>query len=346
MEQLQRLAESIGRVLDDVPGAADVKAEQVAGLAEAVVQIDRPAAARHGVTARSALDVVQAARSGRDVGVILEGQPRFPLTVTLAPQALREAEDLLAVPVVSQGGRLIPLGEVATLTRGESANQISHEAISRRIAVSANVRGRDLGSFVRDAQRAVGKRVVLPPGYHVTWGGQFENLARATARLTIVVPVVLVAIFFFLFMSFGSARLAALVFLNVPLAVIGGVLALAVRGMAFSISAGVGFIALFGVAVLNGVVMMAKVQALRRDGFDPQQAAASGALARLRPVLTTALVASLGFVPMAIATSAGAEVQRPLATVVIGGLITSTLLTLIVLPAVYRWFDREERPIL
>jgi cobalt-zinc-cadmium resistance protein CzcA len=218
--------------------------------------------------------------------------------------------------------------------------QISRENIQRRISVETNVRGRDIASFVAEAQRAVDQKVKLPPGYTITWGGQFQNLQEATQRLVIVVPLALFLIFVVLYTMFNSARLATLIFINVPMAATGGIFALALRGLPFSISAAIGFIALFGVAVLNGVVLVSYINDLRRNGMSPQEAAIHGAEIRLRPVLMTALVASLGFIPMALGHGAGAEVQRPLATVVIGGLVTSTLLTLLVLPAIYPWFDK------
>jgi len=340
MATLAELGDRVARTLATVPGAADVKVEQVAGLPTLTVRPDRRLAARYGVDAESILRTAQAARAGVDVGVVVEGQPRFPLTVALPPDAVEGASDVASLPVATRSGRLVPLGQVAEVEESTGANQISREAISRRITVEANVRGRDLASFVADARRAVAERVRIPAGYHATWGGQFENLARARGRLAVVVPLALALIFLLLYLSFGSLALAALIVVNVPLAVIGGVGALWLRGLPFSISAGVGFIALFGIAVLNGVVMVAHVQQLRREGLDRREAAFRGALDRLRPVLMTAMVASLGFVPMALATSAGAEVQRPLATVVIGGLISATLLTLFVLPAIYPWFDR------
>ena len=341
MATLAVVAEQVARAVSTVPGAADVKVEQVAGLPTLTVRPDRVRAARYGVDAESILRTAQAARAGVDVGVVVEGQPRFPLTVALPPDAAGGAADVASLPVATRAGRLVPLGQVAAVEESTGANQISREAISRRITVEANVRGRDLASFVADARRAVADRVEVPAGYHVTWGGQFENLERARARLAIVVPLALALIFILLYLSFGSLSLAALIYVNVPLAVIGGVAALWLRGLPFSISAGVGFIALFGIAVLNGVVMVAHVQQLRREGLGRREAAFQGALDRLRPVLMTALVASLGFVPMALATSAGAEVQRPLATVVIGGLVSATVLTLLVLPAIYPWFDRQ-----
>ncbi|MFZ5899181.1 MAG: efflux RND transporter permease subunit, partial [Bacillota bacterium] len=245
------------------------------------------------------------------------------------------------IKVADPQGRLIPLSQLAQVWVEQGPAQISRENIHRRIAVETNVRGRDVASFVAEARRAIAQKVKLPPGYWIEWGGQFENLQRASARLAIVVPLALFLIFVLLYTTFNSARLAALIFVNVPMAATGGIFALYVRGMPFSISAGVGFIALFGVAVLNGVVLVSYINQMRLEGARPTDAAYRGAEIRLRPVLMTALVASLGFVPMALSTSAGAEVQRPLATVVIGGLITSTLLTLLVLPAIYRWFEKE-----
>jgi cobalt-zinc-cadmium resistance protein CzcA len=245
------------------------------------------------------------------------------------------------LPVAAPNGALIPLAQLASIVVEEGPAQVSREDISRRIVVEANVRGRDLGSFVRDAQQRIARDLALPPGYHLKWGGQFENLERASRRLAIVVPLSLFLILVLLYMTFNAVRPALLIFLNVPLAVTGGVVALAVRGMPFSISAGVGFIALFGVAVLNGVVLMSYILQLRQEGLPPADAAIKAAEVRLRPVLMTALVASLGFVPMALSIGVGAEVQRPLATVVIGGLITSTLLTLFVLPTLYHWLERK-----
>jgi cobalt-zinc-cadmium resistance protein CzcA len=246
--------------------------------------------------------------------------------------------------VADPQGRQIPLAELTDVKPDEGPAQINRNDIRRRAVISCNVRDRDLAGFVADAQAAVERKVKLPAGYSLRWGGQFENLREASRRLAVAVPVALLMIFALLHTTFGSSRLAVLIFLNVPLAATGGILALWLRGLPFSISAGVGFIALFGVAVLNGVVLITTVEQLRRGGLDPPRAAFEGSAARLRPVLMTALVATLGFVPMAVSTGAGAEVQRPLATVVIGGLMTSTLLTLFVLPAVYRWFAPEEAP--
>lgn len=335
---LKSKADEIARVIESVPGAADVQTEQVAGLPFLRVKIKRDQISRLGISATQVLDAVSVI-GGRVVGQVYEGQRRFPLQVRLAPYWRQEVDRLRRLTVADAQGRLIPLDQLAELVEVDGPAQISREAIRRRIIVQCNVRGRDLASFVAEAQRAVDTRVPLPPGYMVTWGGQFKNLQEASARLAIAVPIALLLIFLLLHTTFGSASLAVLIFLNVPMAATGGIVALWLRGLPFSISAGVGFIALFGVAVLNGVVLVTYIVELRRTGQSVTEAASHGALSRMRPVLMTALVAILGFVPMAISTGSGAEVQRPLATVVIGGLVTSTLLTLIVLPTIYHWFE-------
>jgi len=340
---LKGKADEVVRVLQRIPGASEVKAEQTTGLPVLRVRVDREAAARYGINAEDVLDVVEVV-GGLPAGVVVEGQKRFVLQVRFSPEVRADPsriEDLrVAAPSLSPDSprALIPLTQVAHVNLEEGPAQISRENISRRISVEANVRGRDLASVVAEAQRAVEREVQLPPGWTIDWGGQFENLQAASARLAFLVPIALLVIFLLLYLTFGSARLGALIYLNVPLAITGGILALAIRGYPFSISAGVGFIALFGVAVLNGVVLVSHIVDKRQQGVSSEQAAREGALVRLRPVLMTALVASFGFVPMALSASAGAEVQRPLATVVIGGLVTSTLLTLLVLPTVYAWF--------
>jgi len=267
------------------------------------------------------------------------------LAVRFQQDGKLDPQGFASIPVAAKDGLLIPLGQVAHVNVEEGPVLVSRENIQRRIVVQLNVRGRDLGSFIADAQQAIQSGLKLPTAYIVEWGGQFENLQRASARLMIVVPLALFLIFVLLYTSFNSIRPALMIYLNIPLAATGGIVALFLRGLPFSISAGVGFIALFGVAVLNGVVLMSYILQMREQGMGPRDAALHGAEIRLRPVLMTALVASLGFVPMAISTSVGAEVQRPLATVVIGGLITSTLLTLVVLPSLYAWVEgrREAR---
>jgi cobalt-zinc-cadmium resistance protein CzcA len=337
LEQLRATADEIVRVVAGVPGAEDVKAEQTLGLPYLRVQIRRDRIARYGINARQVLDVVEAI-GGKVLGQVLEGQSRFFLQVRFAPHDRDDLDEIGDLKVADPRGRLIPLSQLADIRIETGPAQISRTDVNRRINVEANVRGRDLASFVDEARTAVAE-VDLPTGYRVEWGGQFENLQRATGRLAIVVPVSLLLIFVLLYLTFDTARPAILIFLNVPLAVTGGIFALAIRGMPFSIPAGVGFIAVSGVAVLNGVVLVSCIRQLRQEGKSLDDAVKEGAETRLRPVLMTALVASLGFVPMALATSMGAEVQRPLATVVIGGLVTSTLLTLFVLPTVYEWFE-------
>lgn len=338
LKTLQEKAEEIVRVLNQVPGAADVQAEQTGGLPFLRVIIKRHQIARFGINARDVLDAV-AVIGGREVGQVFEGQRRFPLQVRLGPSWREDLERIKQIKIADPHGRQIPIDELAELRLEDGPAQISRDAIRRRTLIQCNVRGRDLAGFVAEAQEAVERGVKLPTGYSLTWGGQFKNLQEASERLLIAVPLALLLIFAMLHLSFNSMRLAALIFLNVPLAATGGILALWLRGLPFSISAGVGFIALFGVAVLNGVVLLTYVVQLRKTGIEAIEAAFTGAMIRVRPVLMTALVAMLGFVPMALSTSEGAEVQRPLATVVIGGLFTSTLLTLFVLPSLYQWFD-------
>jgi heavy metal efflux system protein len=286
-------------------------------------------------------NLVESIIAGKEAGQVYEGEQRFNLVVRLNEQSGRDVEAIKNLMVAAPNGARVPLSQIADVSVMEGPAQISREDARRRISVELNVRGRDIGSFVNEAQDVIDKQVKIPPGYYVTWGGQFENLQRATQRLLIVVPLALFLIFILLFSTFGSVKQSLLIYTGIPFAIVGGVLALALRGMPFSISAGVGFIALFGVAVLNGLVMVSYINKLREEGRNISDAIREGAMTRLRPVLMTALVASLGFIPMAAATSAGAEVQRPLATVVIGGLITSTLLTLLILPTLYGWFMRE-----
>ena len=281
---------------------------------------------------------------GHDAGQVYEGDRRFDLIVRLPENLRGDIEGLKRLPVPLPAGRgYIPLGSVAAFEIAQGPNQVSRENGKRRVVVTANVRDRDIASFVDEAERAIQENVTVPPGYWTAWGGQFENLLSARRRLEIVVPVALLLIFVLLFATFGNVRDALLVFSGVPLALTGGILSLWIRGIPFSISAAVGFIALSGVAVLNGLVMLTFINRLRAQGASIDDAVFDGAVARLRPVLMTALVASLGFLPMALATGTGAEVQRPLATVVAGGILSSTLLTLLVLPALYRLFARERK---
>lgn len=341
LETLEELGNKVVKVVSKVPGAADTKAEQVAGLPYLRVIIDRDAIARYGINASQVLDTVEAI-GGKQVGQVLEGQKRFSIQVRFSPENRASFESIKNIRVSNQNGQLIPLNQLADIRVEEGPAQISRENIHRRLSVETNVRGQDLASFVGDAQKAIDDQIELPAGYWIEWGGQFENLERASSTLAIVVPMALLLIFVLLFITFGSVRPALMIYLNIPLAATGGIIALFLRGMPFSISAGIGFIALFGIAVLNGVVLMSYIIQKRKEGKSPTEAARQGAEIRLRPVLMTALVASFGFIPMALSSSAGAEVQRPLATVVIGGLVTSTLLTLLVLPAIYSWLGNEK----
>jgi len=343
LDTLNKTAESIAGVAGRVRGAEDVKVEQVSGLPQLQIKPNRDAIARYGINVEDVNNLVESIVAGREAGQVFEGDKRFNLVVRLNEASGRDVEAIKNLLVAAPNGARIPLSQIAEVSVTEGPAQISRDDARRRISVELNVRGRDVGSFVKEAQAAIERDVKVPPGYYITWGGQFENLQRASNRLLIVVPLALFLIFVFLFTTFSSVKQALLIYTGIPFAVVGGVLALALRGMPFSISAGVGFIALFGVAVLNGVVMVSYINHLRDEGRSIADAVREGAATRLRPVLMTALVASLGFIPMAVATSAGAEVQRPLATVVIGGLITSTLLTLLILPTLYGWFERERR---
>lgn len=362
-ERIGKTALQIASVLQGVAGAADVKVEQTEGLPVLTVEVDRVAMERYGLSVAQVQEVVAIAMGGKRAGLVFEGDRRFDIVVRL-PESIRAQMDLMerlpiplprkdeppeprlsalssdagisvVAPHVDPG--FVPLGAVAKVTIAEGVNQVSRENGKRRVVVQANIRGRDLGSFITEAQAKVA-RVPLPAGSWLTWGGQFENLVAAKERLSMVVPACFLLILLLLFSTFKSLRYALLVFSAVPLGLTGGIVTLWLRDMPFSISAAVGFIALSGVAVLNGLVMVSFINQLRASGLSRDKAIMEGCLVRVRPVLMTALVASLGFVPMALARGTGAEVQRPLATVVIGGLVTSTALTLIVLPALYRIF--------
>jgi heavy metal efflux system protein len=341
LDALAQAAEQVASVLQTVPGAADVKAEQTTGFPTLDITVDRDAIGRLGLTVEEVADTIAVAMGGRESGLVFQGDRRFDIVVRL-PNAIRnDLEAVAALPVLlpDDGGgvrRSVPLRDVARFAYSEGLNQVSRENGKRRVVVQANVRGNDLGSFVAEAQRKVEGEVKLPPGAWVEWGGQYENLKAAQARLALVVPLCFLLIFALLYMALGGVKPALGVFSAIPLALAGGVFALAARGMPFSVSAAVGFIALSGVAVLNGLVMMTAIRQRLERGVSLDHAIVDGAMERLRPVLMTGLVASLGFVPMALATETGAEVQRPLATVVIGGLVTATALTLFVLPAICR----------
>jgi len=362
LDILLSTAQEVSEVMEKVPGASDVKVEQVTGLPVLSIVPNRRAIARLGMNVSDVQEVIEVAVGGKSAGEVFEGDRRFELVVRLPEEQRERIDALKRIPVplpmesdtparevqieatdTSSSARYVSLESVADFQLAPGPNQISRENGKRRVVVTANVRGRDIGSFVAEAERAIRSQVNVPAGNWTTWGGQFEQMISAARRLQIVVPIALLLIFVLLFMMFGNVKDSLLVFTGVPLALTGGILALWLRGIPLSISAGVGFIALSGVAVLNGLVMISFIQKLRADGVGLDEAITQGAITRLRPVLMTALVASLGFVPMAIATGTGAEVQRPLATVVIGGIISSTLLTLVVLPVLYRLFSREDR---
>jgi cobalt-zinc-cadmium resistance protein CzcA len=340
-EDLQVLgdyAARIGRVASTVPGARDLYVEQVSGLPQIVVKFDRDALARFGLSIEEANRYLQAAFAGASAGLVYEGERRYDLVVRLQEQSRQRLEDVQNLLLTTAGGQAVPLGQVASVSFQNSINQIQRENAQRRITVAFNVRERDVESVVRELQQKLDTQVKLPAGYYITYGGQFQNLQEAEQRLSIAVPVALGLIFLLLFFTFGSIRQSLLIFSAIPLAAIGGVVALWLRDMPFSISAGVGFIALFGVSVLNGIVLIGEFNHLKIEtDLSLHDRILQGTATRLRPVLMTALVASLGFLPMALAQTAGAEVQRPLATVVIGGLVSATLLTLLVLPCLYWW---------
>ncbi len=341
LEVLAEKGEEIERTLAKVNGAEETKVEVTTGLPQLQIKPDRAAIARYGLNVENVNEFVESIFACQKAGEVFEGEQRFDIVLRLNEDSSKSVESVRALILTAPNGQRVPLAQVADIALVEGAAQISREATRRRIVVSTNVRDRDIASFVAEAKEKIGTEVKLPPGYYLQWGGAFENLERATNRLLIVVPIALFLIFVMLFSTFGSAKQALMIYTGIPFAIVGGVVALALRGMPFSISAGVGFIALFGVAVLNGVVMISFINHLREEGKSVIEAVNEGSMTRLRPVLMTALVASLGFIPMALATSAGAEVQRPLATVVIGGLITSTLLTLLILPTLYAWFEKD-----
>jgi len=336
---MTQTAERIAAQLRATPGAANVQVEQVEGLPLLDARLDRDAMARVGLTAQDVYGTLAAALAGQEAGVVYEGDRRFEVVVKLPDAVRQDIDGLRRLPIPTPTGGFVPLGSVATLVTAKGPNQISRENGKRRVVVQANVRGRDIAGVVQEAQARIASQVRLPAGVWLQWGGQFENLERARSRLAVVVPLCFVLILFLLYSAVGSWRKTAIIFTGVPLALVGGVAALWLRGLPFSITAAVGFIALSGVAVLNGLVMMSAIDDLAVR-MPWERAVREGAVRRLRPVLMTALVASLGFVPMALATGAGAEVQRPLATVVIGGLISATLLTLFVLPALCSRFAR------
>jgi cobalt-zinc-cadmium resistance protein CzcA len=342
LDELLRLGNEAAEVIRKIPGAVDVRVQQVAGLRYLRIVPDRARLARYGLTIEDINQAAETLAVGHHVGDVLEGERRFGVVVKMAHGYAGDPEPLLALPLRSVTGQIVPLGDVARLEFKPGPAEIAREAQSRRISVEFNVRERDLLSVAQESQAAIEKSLRLPVGYRPEWGGQFQHYTEAKKRLLVVVPLALGLIAFLLWMAFRDGRAAGLIFLGVPFAVVGGLLALAARGIPFSISAGVGFVALFGVAVLNGLVLVSFARSLEAQGMAHEEAIRQATELRLRPVLMTALVASLGFVPMALSTDPGAEVQRPLATVVIGGLVSATLLTLFVLPVLYAWLTRTQ----
>jgi cobalt-zinc-cadmium resistance protein CzcA len=344
---LERIGSEVKEVLEQIPGTREGEGEveyETTGRAPMLeIRVKRDVLAKYNLHAGDVNQTIAAALGGQTVGTMIEGNRRFDIVVRL-PEKDRESLDAIrGLPVRVGEAGLLPLGDVAEIDRLKTVSPILRDSGQRRAALMVNLRGRDVDSWVREADAKVREHVKLPEGYTLEFGGQFENLREAKARLTIVVPAALAFIFVLIFMAFGSVRQALLVYSGVPLAITGGVFALWLRNMPFSISAAVGFIALSGVAVLNGVVMIGYFNQLREEGRDVRSAVIEGSLTRLRPVLMTAAVAAFGFIPMALSTSAGAEVQRPLATVVIGGIISSTFLTLVLLPVLYEWAERKSR---
>ncbi|WP_130857279.1 CusA/CzcA family heavy metal efflux RND transporter [Olivibacter jilunii] len=341
LDQLARLSQEVGKLAGSVQGAADIYVEQATGLPQIVVKIDRAQLARFGVDVQAVNEAVNAAFAGQSAGLVYEGERRFDMVVRLDTAYRKDIENVRNIYVSSPDGERIPLSQLASVDFQVGPNQIQREDTKRRIIVGLNVRGRDIESVVEEIQQKINQRIKLPTGYYITYGGQFENLQAASKRLSVAVPGALLLILTLLYFTFGSVKQSLLIFTAIPMAAIGGVFALLLRGMPFSISAGVGFIALFCVAVLNGIVLITEFNRLKNDGIeDLNEIILKATSVRLRPVLMTATVASLGFMPMALSTAAGAEVQKPLATVVIGGLVTSTILTLLVLPVLYTYFER------
>ena len=339
---LQDLADRTAAVLDTVPGAADVAAERLAGQPQVQISVDRPAIARYGLSVSDVQTVIETALGGAVATQILEGEKTFDLVVRMDPGAVTGVDSIRAIPILGPNGEKLTLGSVADVRLAPGSARVFREENSRRIAVKLSVRGRDLGSLVAEGQKKVDAAVKLPPGYRLEWTGSFENQQRALKRLGVVLPITLAAIFFLLFAAFDSPRLATLILLNVPFAAVGGLFALPLAGLTLSVSALVGFIALFGVSVQNGVLLVERIRELRRTGRGLADAVTEGALTRFRPVLMTAAMAAFGLLPAALSHAVGAETQRPFAVVIIGGLVTATLLTLFVLPVLYELFEREE----
>jgi cobalt-zinc-cadmium resistance protein CzcA len=341
MEILKEKAAEIEAVIRDIPGAADVQKDQVTGTPQLLIRVDRQAIARYGVNVEDVQGVMRTAVGGESAGQIFEGIRRFDITVRFTEEARNDAESIRHILISAPGGAKVPLDQLATIDEIIGPRQITRENNQRFITVQCNVRGRDIGSFVAEGQKAIAAKVQMPPGYLVSWGGQFELQQEANKRLALVVPVTLLIILLLLFMNFGSLKNTFLILFNIPLALVGGVVALWLTGQNLSVPSSVGFIALFGIALENGMVLVTYLNQLLRDGIEVNEASIQGACLRLRPVLMTAITTALGLIPLLLSSSTGSEVQRPLATVVVGGLFTSTVLTLLVIPALYKWFAIE-----
>jgi len=341
-DKLEEVAEHIVQVLDTVEGAADVGRERLSGQPQVQIRVDRNAIARAGLSVADIQSIVETAFGGSVATQVLEGERSFDLVAKVTPGALTDLDAIRQIPVFGPEGERLTLGTVASVEVHLGSSHIYREENARRIAVKLSVRGRDLGSLVAEAQQKVANQVHLPPGYRLEWTGSFENQQRAVRRLEVVVPLTLLAIFFLLFTAFDSGRFAMLILLNVPFAAIGGILALPIAGLSLSVSALVGFIALFGVSVQNGVLLVESIRELRRAGLPLERAVREGSLRRMRPVAMTAAMAALGLLPAALSHGVGAETARPFAVVIIGGLVSATILTLFVLPVLYGWFEAPE----
>ena len=342
LDELRRVSEQVARLLRSVPGARDIRIERLSGQQSLLINIDRAAIARYGINVADVHAIIETAIGGKEVSLLYEGERRFGIAVRFPESARGSIEAIKRITLKAHDGALIPLQSIASIQLKDGPAQVSRESAKRRVVVGANVEGRDLGGFVQEVQNRMNQEITLPEGFDVVYGGQFENMERAMETLSIIVPVTIAAIFFLLFMLFSSLKMAGLIIMVLPFASIGGIVGLAITGEYLSVPASVGFIALWGIAVLNGVVLVTCIRRFRDDGLSIAEAVREGCVQRFRPVIMTATVALLGLVPFLFATGPGSEVQRPLAIVVIGGLITSTLLTLVVLPSLYRWFDDQE----
>jgi cobalt-zinc-cadmium resistance protein CzcA len=338
MEVLKEKAAEIEALIREIPGAADVQKDQVTGTPQLRIRIDRQAIARYGINVEDVQNVIRTAVGGETAGQIFEGIRRFDIFVRFAQEARADAEAVRHILIAAPGGANVPLDQLAFIDEIVGPRQITRENNQRFITVQTNVRGRDIGSFVAAGQQAIAEKLQMPPGYLINWGGQFELQQQANKRLALVVPVTLLIIVLLLFMNFGSLKNTALILFNIPLALVGGVIGLWLTGQNLSVPSSIGFIALFGIALENGMVLVTYLNQLLRDGVEINEASIKGACLRLRPVLMTALTTALGLIPLLFSSGTGSEVQRPLATVVVGGLVTSTILTLLVIPALYKWF--------